>query len=204
MSQLSEDHQLTHLEVKDAKNHSHQPQVEVQLELWLINVSDVENVGGLFRLCDALNIRHIHLVGETPTPPDKKLTRVARHTEVHVPWTYYEQSVAIQIIETLKENPDNYLCGLEITSESLDLSKIHLAIHAHYENLTGSMTGQDSIELSTHRIHLFLGNEKHGLNHELVQLCHQCVDIPMLGHNSSMNVTQAAGIAAWTLLHNKD
>ncbi len=178
-------------------------QQEVQLELWLMNVNDVENVGGLLRLSDALGIRHLHLVGETPAPPHKKLSRVARHTDAHVPWTYYEDAdelEVIKVLQALQKHSENYLCGLEITNESIELSEIDRILHQHYQNSNNLGAESNPNDSNTKTIHLLLGNEKHGLMNDVVQICHHCVHIPMLGHNSSMNVTQAASIAAWTLL----
>ena len=45
-----------------------------------------------------------------------------------------------------------------------------------------------------------IGNEQRGVSEELLALTTQSIHLPMLGMNTSMNVTCAAGIAVYGLL----
>ena len=54
----------------------------------LENIYDTYNVGGLFRLADALAIKGIYIVGETETPPNTRIKKASIGTYKVVPWKY--------------------------------------------------------------------------------------------------------------------
>lgn len=152
------------------------------LWLWAIHVEQSDNVGALFRLADALGIQKIYLVGETPHPPHRKISKVARQTERHVPWEYFSEELALEKLKEIQNSAtSNQIIGLEITSKSIDLAQFQL-------------------RETTQEIHLLLGNEKRGIHSEFLSLCQSCVHIPMQGQNSSMNVSIAAGISAYQII----
>ena len=65
------------------------------------DISSPLNVGSLFRLCDALGIEKLYLCGNTPTPPNSKITKTSRSTEKHV--EYVTDEKAEQVISNLQE-----------------------------------------------------------------------------------------------------
>jgi len=48
---------------------------------------------------------------------------------------------------------------------------------------------------------LVLGNELTGIDNEILQLCDEAVDIPMLGVKHSLNVAVAAGIVIYEAIN---
>src|SRR3990172_10252116 len=54
----------------------------------LDNVYDTYNIGGLFRLADALNISKLYICGDSETPPNHKIKKASIGTYKIVPWEY--------------------------------------------------------------------------------------------------------------------
>lgn len=161
--------QLTHAQ--------HVPQLEtLPIRLLAQDIQDPANVGGLFRLADALGVRHLYLAGATVTPPNAKLRRAARATEQYVPWTYAADPLVL--VRTLKQQG---LCvlSLEITSASVNI--------------------RDALIPQGREILLVLGAESAGVRQDLLDESAQALHIPMRGSNSSMNVTTACALAVFEL-----
>ena len=147
-----------------------------QISLLAHDITVPMNVGSLFRISDALSIEKIYLSGDTPTPPNNKIRKTSRSTEKYVAYESIENP--IKLIERLKQ--ENYtIIALEITSDSIPLQQLQL------EN--------------DQKVCLILGSENTGVSQELLQLADITTHIPMLGHNSSMNVATACGIAVYGL-----
>ena len=84
----------------------------------LDNLRSLNNVGSVFRTCDAFLIKKIYLVGITGSPPNKDIERTALGATKSIEW---EQVSCISKIEKkLKE--DNWKIALiEQTDKSTDL-----------------------------------------------------------------------------------
>jgi hypothetical protein len=67
----------------------------------LDNVLDTYNIGGLFRLADALAISKIYICGESEIPPNHKIKKASIGTYKIVPWEYCK--TATQAIEQLRK-----------------------------------------------------------------------------------------------------
>lgn len=166
---MNNDKQLAHEE--------HQPHcTKFPISLLAQDVADPANVGSLFRLADALGVEHLYLTGRSPTPPNARLRRTARATEVHVSWSYAAD--ALPLVQSLK-NQGIWVLSLEITRSSLDIRQVTLP------------TGR--------KILLILGAEDKGVSQALLNESAQTVHIPMRGHNSSMNVAVACALAVFEL-----
>ncbi|GAA4350310.1 TrmH family RNA methyltransferase [Kangiella taiwanensis] len=160
-----------HLENKNTKKKGNR-----QISLLAHNITVPMNVGSLFRISDALGVEKIYVSGDTPIPPNNKIRKTSRSTEKYVPYETVENLV--ELINRLKE--ENYtIIALEITSDSVPLQEIQLG--------------------KTQKVCLILGSENTGVSEELLKLSDITTHIPMLGHNSSMNVATACGIAVYSL-----
>lgn len=159
----------------------HQPNRQRHcLQLLVHNLDGPNNVGGLFRLADALGLERLVLTGSTPVPPNRKLRLTSRATENFVPFEYHAEPIAV--ISSLKN--DGYrILALEITSASVDIRELDL--------------GREE------KVCLVLGNESTGINPLLLSACDNTVHIPMQGSNSSMNVAMAAGISCFEILRGR-
>lgn len=134
------------------------------------------NVGGLFRLADALGVERIYLTGRSSTPAHPKARKAARTTEQRVPFVQADDP--LPVVAALKR-AGYRIVSLEISSASIDLARLPVA--------------------PGDRICLVLGNESAGICQPLLDASDATVHIPMRGHNSSMNVAAACAIAAFEI-----
>lgn len=141
------------------------------------NIDVPMNVGSVFRIADAFAIEKVYLTGSSAVPPNSKIKKTARSTEKYVPHAYCE--CAITVVKQLKSQGYT-IVSLEISSSSIDI--------------------RDFVASSCDKICLILGSENQGVASELLALSDYTVHIPMLGHNSSMNIATACAIAAFEVI----
>lgn len=170
--------QLQHQQVKERQRAKAFP-----LSLILHDIDSPENVGGLFRLADALGLSHIYLSGSSPKPPHKRMSRAARQTERWVCHSYHPQKEQLQA-KLQQQNVE--LLALEITEYSQDLQ-------SYCSELELTHLG------AQREFGLVLGSESSGVSEQWLSLCKAAIHIPMQGHNSSMNVVSASSIACFQL-----
>ncbi|WP_028374811.1 TrmH family RNA methyltransferase [Leeuwenhoekiella sp. MAR_2009_132] len=143
-------------------------------------ISSPANAGSLMRLSDALGVKHLYFCNSTINFESSRFKRTSRSTEMYVPYT--QTSDCDTILEKLMQ--ENYtLLGLELTNNSISLTDFNMQ--------------------ANEKIALILGNERHGISASVLTKLNKSIYIPMYGKNSSMNVAQAAAIAAYTLINNR-
>lgn len=147
------------------------------------DISSPQNVGSLFRLCDALAIEKLYLCGKTPTPPNSKINKTSRSTEKHVVFEQHDN--AVELVTTLKKS-NAFIISLEITSSSIPIDSAEL---------------KNGIK-NKKPVYLILGSENSGVGEKLLSLSDLTTHITMLGNNSSMNVISAASIACYEITGN--
>ena len=74
----------------------------------LENVYDTYNVGGLFRLADALGVSKMYLCGEMEIPPNPKIKKASIGTYKVVPWEY--KKTVKEAIDNIKYQISNVKC----------------------------------------------------------------------------------------------
>ncbi len=167
--------QLRSLDENKAKSAVNQHQNKRQPIYFIVeNVYDTYNVGGLFRLADALNVAKIYLCGETEIPPNHKIVKASIGTYKIVPWEY--KTTAKDAIDALR-------------------STIHALRALAIEQAKGSIDYREAkygLPLA-----LIVGNETSGVTEETLKLCDQVVEIPMWGVNTSLNVIVSAAIVGF-------
>ena len=136
------------------------------------------NVGHLFRIADAFAVERVYLSGSTPMPPNRKIRKTSRATELYVP--YSQVGNAVEVIEDLKRKGYRIIC-LERTTSSQDIQTVEVA--------------------ASDKLCLVVGAETKGMAPHILQRANTTVHIPMYGRNSSMNVAVAASIAVYELLN---
>ncbi len=147
------------------------------------DINSPQNIGSLFRLCDALGIDKLFLCGSTPVPPNTKISRTARSTEKYVIFEQHDN--AVELVDRLKQSDANII-SLEISSSSLALAS---------PAFTKALDDKRPV-------YLILGSENTGVSETLLALSDITVHIPMFGNNSSMNVIAAASIACYEITKN--
>jgi len=165
--------QLTHAEHKTSDH-------KYPLRIIADNITGPDNVGSLFRLCDAMGIEKLYLCGDTATPPNSKIKKTSRSTENYVDFEYQADSIGL----VTKLKAAGYLIiSLEITTSSIPIT---------------STSFSDALA-NNKPICLILGSENTGIDQKLLALSDITTHITMHGNNSSMNVISAASIACYEI-----
>lgn len=162
--------QLEHQEYKAEFN-------KFPLELLLHNISSPYNVGGLFRLADAMGISKLWISGDTPFPPNKKVHKTARSTEKYTPFESVDKPLLL--LQDLKAKAYQIVC-LEICDNSIPLKDLPID--------------------PSQKICMVLGEESKGIHPDFLALADYICHIEMFGKNSSMNLVSATSIAAHTII----
>lgn len=144
----------------------------------LDNIRSAYNVGSIFRTSDAFLIECIFVCGYTPPPTHKQVHKTALGAADTVDWMQFENIA--EAIGQLKEN--NYkVYAIEQAEKSVSLEKFTVP--------------------SNQKIAVVLGNEVTGVQDIVMQQCDGCIEIPQHGMKHSLNVSVAAGIILWKLVH---
>ena len=144
---------------------------KIPLICLLDNIRSMHNVGSVFRTADAFRLEKLFLCGITPTPPHREIRKTAIGAEHSVQWEQRKDSLALA--QTLLADGWN-LVAAEQTENSIPLHEWKVDIQQKYV--------------------LILGHEIEGVSQELINLCHQVVEIPQFGTKHSLNISVAAGI----------
>ena len=150
----------------------------------LENIYDTYNIGGLFRLADALAIEKIYICGESEIPPNSKIKKASIGTYKVVPWEYCKS--ASEAVADLR------------SKFKVQSSKIKIIAVEQAKNSV-PYTKADY----TSPIALILGNETYGIMEETLKLVDTIVEIPMFGVNKSLNVIISAAIVSYWVVNNQ-
>jgi len=142
----------------------------------LDDIRSLNNIGSIFRTCDAFKIEKIYLCGITAKPPNRKITKTAIGATESVDWEYYEK--IDDLISKLKSSGVK-LWAIEQAEGSKSLSDL-------------------SIENPVIKHALIFGNEINGVNQNIVNNCDEILEINQYGTKHSLNVSIAAGIVIWS------
>jgi len=142
----------------------------------LDNVRSLNNIGSIFRTCDAFRMEEIYLCGITATPPHKEIHKTALGATESVAWKYYKTS--IEAVASLKKR--NYrVFAVEQTEGSISLE--------HFTPEPGIPCG------------LVFGHEVRGVSQEVINMCDAAIEIPQFGTKHSLNIAVSAGIVIWEI-----
>lgn len=149
---------------------------KIPLVIILDNIRSLNNIGSVFRTCDAFLIKKIYLCGITATPPHKDIQKTALGATESVDWEYFPDT--LQAVKLLKEQ--NYQV---LAVEQADKS-----------------TSLDSFEINKNmRIALVFGHEVRGVDQAVIDSCDDCIEIPQYGTKHSLNISVSAGIVIWDI-----
>ena len=155
---------------------AHRPAHDIVLVLQ--SVSYPVNVGSLFRIADAVQVRHMYLCNATPTPPNRTIAKVGRGKDADVRWTY-EKSAEDALVGLREEG--YHVAALEITDRAVPYYEFELP----------------------ERLALVLGNEDHGVTRGALALCDSSVFVPMYGKGKSLNVHVSAAVVLYHMVHSR-
>ena len=147
-----------------------------KIYLILNNVRSMENVGSIFRTCDAAGVTKLILTGITPRPPRKEIDKTALGAVDTVEW----------------ESEDN----LEFTISNLKKQGFKIvALEQDSRSIPYTEFESDNVSVA-----LIVGSETEGVQKEILDLCDTIIEIPMHGEKNSLNVSVATGIALYQLI----
>jgi 23S rRNA (guanosine2251-2'-O)-methyltransferase len=142
----------------------------------LDNVRSMHNVGSIFRTSDAFAIEKLYLCGITARPPHRDIEKAALGATESVNWEYAADTLAL--INQLKT--DGYtILSIEQAENSISLEKFQTKPNEKYA--------------------IIFGNEVDGVQQEVINASHACVEIPQFGTKHSFNVSVTAAIVLWHL-----
>ncbi|MBR6333794.1 MAG: RNA methyltransferase [Bacteroidales bacterium] len=144
------------------------------LVMVLDNIRSMNNIGSIFRTCDAMNVEKLYLCGITACPPQKEIAKTALGATESVNWEYVED--VAELVRRLKEEQYT-IAVVEQTDTAVMLQQVDFK---QYEKLC-----------------LIVGNEVFGVTDAVLPLADLAVEIPQFGTKHSLNVTIAAGIVLW-------
>lgn len=147
---------------------------KLPLVMVLDNVRSLHNVGSVLRTADAFRIEAVYMCGITAIPPSAEIHKTALGAEDSVNWQYFEDTM--QAVDKLK-NEGYTVLAVEQVEGSLKLGNFAFEPQKKYA--------------------LIMGNEVKGVRQDVVDACHQALEIPQYGTKHSMNVSVTAGIVMW-------
>lgn len=156
----------------------------------LENVYDTYNVGGLFRLADAIGVSKMYLCGEMEIPPNSKIKKASIGTYKVVPWEYKKlTSEAIAEVRAMVDSRHQQ----PMISDQPSLTQI-IAIEQDKKSISYT-------KIDYHfPVAVILGNETYGILPETLDLTDHIAEIPMWGINKSLNVIVSASIVSYHVM----
>lgn len=165
--------ELNRMNIEEFKQSSKFP-----ITLVLDNVRSMNNIGSVFRTCDAFRINEIYLCGITAKPPHKDIEKTALGATQSVDWKYFDTTK--NAVETLIKN--NYaVFAIEQVEQSIMLDEFN---PSNYKKLA-----------------LVFGNEVLGVEQDVIDLCCASIEIPQFGTKHSLNISVSTGIVLWHIIY---
>ena len=162
--------ELNRIDVKSFKSIKKTPLIVV-----LDNIRSLNNIGSIFRTCDAFLVLKIYLCGITAKPPNRKINKTALGSTDSVEWDYFKST--IKLIEKLKSE------GVKIWS----IEQVERAQKLNYIEKIDSKLKHAIV----------FGNEITGVDQKIIDISENTIEIDQYGTKHSLNVSVAAGIVIW-------
>ena len=163
--------ELNRLSVKDFKKTTKTPLIVI-----LDNIRSLNNIGSVFRTCDAFAIEKIYLCGITAQPPHRDIHKTALGATESVTWEHVD--AILSLIDKLKTE------GVKIAS---------------IEQAQNSVMLQDFKPKPKQKWAVIFGNEVKGVQQSVVDASDYCVEIPQYGTKHSLNISVSCGVVLWDL-----
>lgn len=149
---------------------------KLPLTVVLDNIRSLNNIGAIFRTCDAFLVERIMLCGVTGQPPSPEIHKTALGAEDSVEWVYFPSTM--EAVDRLHREGYTVCC---------------------LEQVKGSVPLQDFQPARTARYALIAGNEVNGVDQQVVDAADVCLEIPQHGTKHSLNVSVSTALAVWQI-----
>ena len=150
--------------------------IKTPLIVILDNIRSLNNIGSVFRTCDAFAIEKIYLCGITTEPPHKDIHKTALGATDSVAWEYVED--ILTLVEKLKSEKIK-IVSIEQTENSIMLQDFSMNANLKYA--------------------LIFGNEVKGVQQTVVNISDYYIEIPQFGTKHSLNISVSCGVVLWDL-----
>lgn len=144
----------------------------VPLVFVLENIRSAFNVGAIFRTAECLGAEEVILTGYTPSPLSAKIEKTAMGSINYLKWS--ENKSTFDVIDQLKQKK-YHVIGLETAPSA-----------KHY-----------TAKYPKGPIAFVLGNERYGLEKDVLNYCDEVRKISVFGIKNSLNVGIAAGVVGF-------
>jgi len=162
---------LSEEEAANLREHRRRNPIYIILE----DVLDTYNIGGFFRLADAIAVEKVYLCGSCAIPPDHKIVKSSVGTHQLVDWEYCKD--AMDAIRKVKKKKAKII-AVEQSPLSQDFKVLESVMPAAF----------------------LFGNESDGLKEKTLKKADIIAEVPMYGFNKSLNVMVAAGIVLYQVI----
>lgn len=152
------------------------------------DVRSTHNIGALVRSADCFGVSTIYCTGYTPyilAEHDERPPHIRKKIIADIHKTALGAENTVKIIQ--HQNLDDLIKNLKqagFTITALEQSKTSVPLKNHKK---------------ISKLALILGTETVGLPNEILQLCDEILEIPMLGKKESLNVSVAGAVAMYEL-----
>lgn len=163
--------ELCRIDVQTFKNSEKTPIIIV-----LDDVRSLNNIGSVFRTCDAFRIKKIYLCGITACPPHKDIHKTALGATESVDWEYVAD---IEELTKKLQQENIQVWAVEQTEKSTFLHHFSPETKQKYA--------------------LIFGNEVKGVRQSVVSQANGVIEIPQLGTKHSLNISVSVGIVIWDI-----
>ena len=165
---------LKNIELKRKNIQEFKNAEKTRLIIILDNVRSLNNIGSVFRTCDAFLIEKIFLCGITASPPHKDIHKTALGSTESVDWEYFK-NISELLIELKKDNV--HIWSVEQADKSKKLTNFNIDKDLKHA--------------------LIFGNEVKGVSEEAINLSNEVIEIPQFGTKHSLNISVCSGILIW-------
>lgn len=160
----------------------------VNLILIVHNVRSAHNVGSLLRTADGLGVRQVYLTGYTPYPKVKADIRLP-HESARVSKRIEKTSLGAEKYVDWRQTEDIRSLIKGLKADGFKIIALEQATGS--KKLEGYNDKNDAA--------LIVGSERGGLSRDILCQCDEIIEIPMLGHKESFNVSVAGAMALYRL-----
>ncbi len=135
----------------------------------LDNIRSAFNVGSVFRTCEAVGVRHLHLCGICAYPPNARVLKTALGADRMVSWNH--SLSAVEEVERLRK------AGVQVLSVEL----------------TDRSRPYHEIDYPADVVFVF-GHEVSGVAVPILDRSAAVIQIPMMGRKNSLNIATSVGV----------
>lgn len=154
------------------------------------NIRSTHNVGSMLRTAEGLGVEKVYLTGYTPYPAmehDPRLPHLARKIDAQI----HKTALGAEEMVPWEHSPDIRTVLISLRREGFQIAALEQDPRA-----VKSTTFH-----APDKIALIVGREVEGVEPEILDLCDHIVEIPMYGRKESFNVSVAAAMLLYQLMH---